>query len=173
MTRRAAVEDDEGPIAVERAVQTRTSGLDLDHRAMAVLSDIFRASTAIRRHMERTVLAPDGLSWTAFVTLWCLWISGELESRELASAVGISKPTSTGVVTTLERRDLVRRTRGKGDGRMVRVTLTARGVRLIEELFPRFNAEESMVASVLDPDMQEHVAAGLRALLRGLAQVGK
>ena len=153
---------------VEQAVRARTQGLDLDHRAMAVLSNIFRVSTAIRRHMESTVLAPDGLSWTAFVTLWCLWISGEMESRELAAAVGISKPTSTGVVTTLERRGLVRRSKGGGDGRMVRVALTTEGTRLIELLFPRFNAEESAVASALDPARQDQVAACLRTLLRGL-----
>ena len=34
---------------VEQAVRARTQGLDLDHRAMAVLSNIFRVSTAIRR----------------------------------------------------------------------------------------------------------------------------
>jgi DNA-binding MarR family transcriptional regulator len=162
---------DQGLLDAERAVLDRTAGLDLDHGAMAVISNIFRVSTAIRRHMESTVLAPDGLSWTAFVTLWCLWISGELESRELAAAVGISKPTSTGVVTTLEKRGLVRRSKGTDDGRMVRVALTAAGVRLIEALFPRFNAEESAVAAALDAAMQDCVAAGLRDLLRGLERV--
>ena len=110
---------------VEREVLDRTAHLDLDQRAMAIVSNVFRASTAIRRHMEGRVLAESGLSWTAFVALWCLWIWGEMESRDLAAAVGITKPTATGVVSTLERRGLAARRRSPDDGRMVRVALTA------------------------------------------------
>ena len=153
---------------IERAAFERTAHLALDHRAMAVVSNVFRLSTAIRRRMERTVLAADDLSWTAFVVLWVLWIWGEMESRDLAAAVGISKPTSSGVVTTLERRGLVHRRRGADDGRMVRVSLTPDGRTMIEGLFPRFNAEEAKVTAALPPSDQEAVAAALRALLQAV-----
>jgi DNA-binding MarR family transcriptional regulator len=123
-------------------------------------------SAAIRRHMEREVIATDRLSWTSFVVLWVLWVWGEMESRDLAAAVGISRPTSTGVVTTLERRKLVRRRRNSEDGRMVRVSLTSQGLRRIEELFPRFNAEEVAVTAHLGADEQEALAAMLRSMLR-------
>ena len=155
-----------GPTEAERAVLDRTRHLDLDHRAMAVASNIFRVSTAIRRHMERRVLASDHLSWTAFVVLWVLWIWGEMESRDLAAAVGISKPTSTGVVGTLERRGWVRRRRGADDGRMVRVSLTATGRRHIERLFPMFNAEETALVSAMTGAEQEALAGLLRRLLQ-------
>src|SRR2546426_130287 len=96
---------------------------------MAVVSNLFRVSTAIRRKMEAAVLAPDRLSWTSFVVLWVLWVWGEMESRALADAVGISPPTTTGVVMTLERRGLVQRERHASDGRRVRVSLTRAGRR--------------------------------------------
>jgi len=153
---------------VERIVLERTAGLEVDHGAMAVVSNLSRLSTAIRRRMERTVLAGDGLSWTAFVVLWVLWIWGEMESRDLASAVGITKPTSSGVVRTLERRGLVQRQKGADDGRMVRVSLTDSGRRLIEDLFPRFNAEEARVAAPLDPAQQDSLARLLRSLLNAV-----
>ncbi len=153
---------------VERQVLERTAHLDLDHRAMAVVSNVFRASTAIRRRMEGRVLADSGLSWTAFVALWCLWIWGEMESRDLAAAVGITKPTGTGVVTTLERRGLVARRRSPDDGRMVRVALTRTGRRAIEGLYPRFNREESALVAALSAAEQERLAGGLRALLQAL-----
>ena len=86
----------------------------------------------------------------------------------LSASLGDAQMTKAGVVTTLERRGLVRRSKGGGDGRMVRVALTTEGTRLIELLFPRFNAEESAVASALDPARQDQVAACLRTLLRGL-----
>jgi DNA-binding MarR family transcriptional regulator len=153
-------------LPAERRVLERLGHLPLDFRAMWAVSNLFRASAAIRRHMEAKVLADDRLSWTSFVALWVLWVWGEMESRDLAAAVGISRPTSTGVVTTLERRGLVQRKRNAADGRMVRVSLTEAGRTRIEELFPRFNAEEAAVTSHLSPQEQEAMAAMLRSMLR-------
>ncbi len=160
-------------LPAERKVLERLGHLPLDFRAMAAISNLFRASTAVRRHMERRVLAPDRLSWTSFVALWVLWVWGEMESRDLASAVGVSKPTSTGVVTTLERRGLVRRRRNAEDGRMVRVSLTEEGLRKIEELFPRFNAEEAALTAHLAPEEREALAGLLRSLLRAVQEAGR
>lgn len=153
-------------LPAERKVLERLGELPLDFRAMGAVSNLFRASAAIRRHMEAKVLADDRLSWTSFVALWVLWVWGEMESRDLAAAVGISRPTSTGVVTTLERRALVQRRRNASDGRMVRVSLTDRGRAKIEELFPRFNAEEAAVTAHLSPAEQDDMARMLRSMLR-------
>jgi DNA-binding MarR family transcriptional regulator len=157
---------DDGLLPAERKVLERLGHLPLDFRAMGAVSNLFRASAAIRRHMESKVLADDRLSWTSFVALWVLWVWGEMESRDLAAAVGISRPTSTGIVTTLEGRGLARRRKNAPDGRMVRVSLTPAGVAKIEELFPRFNAEEVAVTSHLSPKEQEAMAAMLRSMLR-------
>jgi DNA-binding MarR family transcriptional regulator len=157
---------DDGLLPAERKVLERLGHLPLDFRAMGAVSNLFRASAAIRRHMEAKVLADDRLSWTSFVALWVLWVWGEMESRDLAAAVGISRPTSTGIVTTLEGRGLARRRKNAPDGRMVRVSLTPAGVAKIEELFPRFNAEEVAVTSHLSPKEQEAMAAMLRSMLR-------
>jgi DNA-binding MarR family transcriptional regulator len=153
-------------LPAERRVLERLGHLPLDFRAMWAVSNLFRASAAIRRHMEAKVLADDRLSWTSFVALWVLWVWGEMESRDLAAAVGISRPTSTGVVTTLERRGLVQRRKNAADGRMVRVSLTESGRARIEELFPRFNAEEVAVTSHLSPEEHDAMAAMLRSMLR-------
>jgi DNA-binding MarR family transcriptional regulator len=157
---------DDGLLPAERKVLERLGHLPLDFRAMWAVSNLFRASAAIRRHMEAKILADDRLSWTSFVALWVLWVWGEMESRDLAAAVGISRPTSTGVVSTLERRGYVRRLRNARDGRMVRVSLTEVGQRKIEELFPRFNAEEAAVTAHLTPQEQDAMAAMLRSMLR-------
>lgn len=155
-------------LPAERKVLEELGHLPLDFGAMAVVSNLFRASAAIRRHMESKILADDRLSWTSFVALWVLWVWGEMESRDLAAAVGISRPTSTGVVNTLEGRRLVRRRKNARDGRMVRVSLTTAGRRKIESLFPRFNAEESVLTARMSPKDQEMVAAVLRSMLRSV-----
>ena len=112
------------------------------------------------------MLAEDRLSWTAFTALWVLWIWGEMEARDFAAAVGISRPTASGVLTTLQGRRYLRRRKGSKDGRVVLVSLTPSGRKKIEDLFPRFNAEEARVASALSEEEQERIASMLRALLR-------
>ena len=69
---------------------------------MAAVANVFRVASAARAHLERTVLAEVGLSFTAFTVMWVLWVWGETESRELAIDAGITKGTLTGVVGTLE-----------------------------------------------------------------------
>jgi DNA-binding MarR family transcriptional regulator len=155
-------------LPAERRIEEQLGHLPLDFGAMAALSNLFRSSTAIRRHMEANVLAPDRLSWTSFVALWVLWVWGDMEARDFAAAVGISRPTATGVMTTLERRGLVTRRKDARDGRLILVTLTPEGLALIERLFPRFNAQETAVASVLSTEQQSALASMLRALLRAV-----
>jgi MarR family transcriptional regulator, organic hydroperoxide resistance regulator len=155
-------------LPAERKVLSELGHLPLDFRAMWAISNVFRSSTALRRHLESTVLAADRLSWTAFTALWVLWIWGEMEARDFATAVGISRPTATGVIATLQRRRLVRRRKASADGRVVLLSLTPSGRRKIEDLFPRFNAEEARVASALSHDQQTHLASLLRSLYRGV-----
>ena len=158
----------DGLLPAERKILEELGHLPLDFRAMWAISNVFRSSTALRRHLESTVLAPDRLSWTAFTGLWVLWIWGEMEARDFAAAVGISRPTATGVITTLRRRRFVRRRKGSADGRVVLLSLTPSGRRKIQDLFPRFNAEEARVASALSADDQDRLAVMLRGLTRGV-----
>jgi len=159
---------DDQLLPAERKVLEVLGDRPFDFRAMWAVSNLFRATAAIRRHMEANVLGPDRLSWTSFVGLWVLWVWGEMESREFAQAVGISRPTATGVVTTLEGRGFVRRRKDERDGRMVLVSLTPVGRRKIEGLFPRYNAEEVAVTEHLSPDDQDALARLLRSMLRAV-----
>jgi DNA-binding MarR family transcriptional regulator len=142
--------------------------LSLDFRAMWAISNLFRSSAAIRRHMEARVLAPDRLSWTSFVGLWVLWVWGELGANAFADAVGISRPTATGVLRTLEGRGWATRRKDPGDGRGVLVSLTREGRTKIEQLFPRFNAEEATVAGALSAAEQDELARLLRTVARSV-----
>lgn len=155
-----------GLLPQEQAILQRLGDLPgLNFRAMWAVSNLFRASTAVRRRMEASVLAPDRLSWTSFAALWVLWIWDSMEVRELASAVGVTRSTTTGVVATLKRRGMVRSKRGTHDGRSVIVALTPRGRKLIQRLFPSFNAEEVAVTTGLSPQEQDVLAQLLRSVL--------
>ena len=130
--RRALSSTDAGDLLrAEHDVQDRLHGLgidvDLDFVSMAAVANVFRVASAARGHLERTVLADAGLSFTAFTVMWVLWVWGEMESRELAIDAGVTKGTLTGVVGTLERRGLVSRRRDAVDGRLVLVSTTTPG----------------------------------------------
>lgn len=160
--------DDDDLIQAERDVQSRIGDLSIDFDSLAAVSNIFRAANAVRYHMERTVLAEHDLSFTAFTTLWVLWVWGPREARHLATDAGISKGTLTGVVTTLAKRGLVTRQVQTGDRRLVRIETTRTGARIMEKLFPAFNHEEGRVTAGLSEREKQELAAGLRIILRTL-----
>lgn len=135
----------------ESAVAAHTGHLALDVPAMYAMSSIFRAGNAMRENATREVLRPHDLTWSGFLVLWILWIWEERESHEVADSVGISKATLTGVVKTLMVRGWIDRQVPKTDRRRVHLRLTPAGVTLMEEIFPRFNAEEVRAVSGLTP----------------------
>ncbi len=152
----------------ERQVSERLSHMTLDFQSMAVTSNLFRAATAVRNHLERTVLAQHDLSWTAFVVLWVSWIWEPIETLQIADEGGFSKATLTGVLTTLEGRGLVTRAKSETDGRLVLVTLTNKGRKMMDTLFPEFNANEKEVAGVVSAAKQKELADLLRAITVGV-----
>ena len=148
----------------ERQVGERLSGMSIDFTALAVTSNLFRAESAMRNHLQRKVLDVHQLSWSAFVVLWVVWIWGEVETREIADEAGFSKATLTGVLKTLEKRGLAKRRGSIVDRRLVTVSLTETGETLMAELFPRFNAQEQHLASALTSDEQVLFAQMLRKI---------
>ena len=142
----------------------RLAGLEVDTTAMAAVLNVYRAAGAIRNRLERTVLAPYDLTWTAWVVLWVVWIWGEMETRHVAAEAGISKGTLTGVANTLQSRGLLRRRTHPEDGRRALLSLTAKGTRLMTTAFPRFNREESFVIGTLSQDESVAFANTLRKM---------
>ena len=159
---------DDELLPAERKVLEQLGHLDLDFTAMGAIANVFRTSAALRRHLEAEVLAPLTLSWTAFTGLWVLWVWGEVEPADFAEAVGISRPTATGVLKTLQARGWVVRRPSPDDGRRALLRLTPEGEATISELFPRFNEAEARLAAGLSPGEQRRLAEMLRTLQRSL-----
>jgi DNA-binding MarR family transcriptional regulator len=148
----------------ERDIRARLKGGHLDFTAMSAVSNIYRAGTSVRNHMERTVLADNELSWIAFTVLWVLWIWGEQETGHVASEAGVTKGTLTGVVRTLQGRKLLIRTSQKDDRRRVNIRLSKAGEKLIAKIFPLFNREEHAVITCLSTAEQRELARLLRKI---------
>lgn len=157
---------DDDVLQAERDIRHRLGHLALDFPALMAVSNIYRAATAVRNRVERGVLAPRGLSWGGFTILFVLWIWGPMEAARLAEECGLAKGTLTGMVGTLERRELVDRGRMPADRRRVRISLTPAGGALIEDVFPQFNSVESAVVAGLRAGEVEELSRLLRAVTR-------
>jgi MarR family transcriptional regulator, organic hydroperoxide resistance regulator len=157
---------DDDLVRAERDVRETFAGLDLDFRSLAAVSNIFRAATAVRNHMENGVLARHDLSWSAFTTLFVLRVWGDTDARTLATEAGVSAATLTGVMKTLEARRLLRRRNDRVDGRRVLVSIAPRGRNVVDQIMPAFNRHESLVTQALTEDEQDELARALRIVLR-------
>lgn len=157
----------------EKLAEAKLGGSRIRHDRMAVVANIYRAASAVRQHLENSVLRGVDLTWTAFVVLWVVWIWGESETRHVAEEAGISKGTLTGVARTLERRGLVRRADHPIDGRLVLLSLTDEGEKLMQRVFPAFNEEESFVTGQLSDADCRTVADGLRRVVLQVEENGE
>jgi MarR family transcriptional regulator, organic hydroperoxide resistance regulator len=154
--------DPDALLGAERDIREKLGGRALDFDALLAVSNIYRAANAIRNRMEKEVLSAAGLSWGGFTILFVLWVWGDRETSELARDCGVAKGTLSGMLATLERADMVSRSKHSGDGRKVMVHLDPPGRETIEELFPTFNGYEAVFTESLDEDERRELSRLLR-----------
>ena len=149
-------------LVAERDIRAALGDRPFDFEALLAVSNIYRAANAVRNRMEKEVLGPAGITWGGFTILFVLWVWGDRETGELAEDCGVAKGTLSGMLTTLERLELVERVRHSEDGRRVTVKLRPEGRQAIELVFPRFNDFEARFTSRLHPDERRELARLLR-----------
>lgn len=64
----------------------------------------------------------------------CLRQAGEMPMKDLAVAMGLKVSSATGLVDRMIRHSLVKRTRSEEDRRVVRVSITPKGRRILSEI---------------------------------------
>ncbi|GGO12955.1 MarR family transcriptional regulator [Microbispora hainanensis] len=159
--------------ATEEAVNRRLGSIPVNREALAAVSNLYRAATAVRQHLENSALRAADLTWSAFVVLWVVWIWEEIETRHTAAEAGISKGTLTGIIKTLEGRGLIERRQHPDDGRLALLRLRPDGIALMEKLFPAFNAEEAFVVEDLSREEALTLANTLRRIVTHLEEKGE
>ncbi len=152
----------------EEAVSSKIDDLQIDFGAMAAVSNLYRAASAIRNHLEQSVLRSVNLTWTGFVVLWVVWIWDESETRHVAAEAGITKGTLTGVAQTLINRGLLVKQVPAHDRRRTLLSLTDEGQQLMRHLFPSFNDEEKFVTQGLDRGELDALGASLHLIIEHL-----
>jgi MarR family 2-MHQ and catechol resistance regulon transcriptional repressor len=133
----------------------------LAHRA---LDGLLRAEAAVRRRLSGD-LEREGLSAAGFSVLVVLVTAGgELELRTLRRRLQTSKANATEVVTTLEQRGMVVRSRLAYDRRAAAVALTALGQEVVDRLFPEHTERVQRAFAVLDEAEKRSLAEICRKL---------
>lgn len=154
-------------VRAEVDVMNRVANMPIDHLALAVASNIWRASQLFRTAIESTILRPHHLTWASFSTLFIVWVWEPITMSAIAESQHVSRPTITSTVGLLEKRGLCyRQPSVTGDGRSVQVCLTPQGRDLIETVFPQVNQGESTFVSGLSPEAQQTLATLLRKLIK-------
>src|SRR5262245_37070717 len=103
---------------------------DIDLAVFRAMFGLSRATSRLVADFESAGQRPHGVTWAGFRLLFCLQVSGPLQTNELARLLFLTRPTVSSVVNTLERRGLVRRERLAHDRRLVEMQLTPAGRRL-------------------------------------------
>ena len=145
---------------------------------MAAVANIYRAASAVRQHLENSVLRGSDLTWTAFVVRRLV---ARMADPRVSGVAGLGEPALveglghnvTGVARTLESRGLLRRADHPTDGRLVLLALTDQGEELMRRVFPEFNDEEAFVTAGLSDAECRSLAEGLRTVVLQVEEHGE
>ncbi len=151
--------------AAVAAVATAVPHADL--AALRASFDLIRASTRLVQRLEAEVHREAGWSMAGFRVMFCVWVAGELEPRDIARLSGLSRAAVSSVLNTLERDDLVERTRESNDRRLVTVRLTRDGEQRLVAAYAHQNQAEREFFAALTEDEQIRLARDLAELLAG------
>ncbi|MBO0690856.1 MAG: MarR family transcriptional regulator [Candidatus Dormibacteraeota bacterium] len=161
----------EVPDAVDAVVQQwRRERPDLDLSGMGTLARIAQLSAALRPAVER-VFERHGLNQGEFDVLAALRRAGPpytLIPSQLSDALMMSRAGMTGRLDRLEAAGLVERSLDPADRRSFRVSLSARGLQVIDAAVAEHAANVERLISALTPEQRQALDHALRTLLRAV-----
>lgn len=140
-------------------------------RSGSTAADFLRAFDAfvqaVRRARGATARGADVLSLSQYSLLLSLTERENARVQELAAEAGIAASTATRILDTLERRDVVCRTRSSEDRRSVSVALTPRGREMLEDQRNWIHSREREFYAAL-PEEERELAPDLLVRLAQL-----
>lgn len=148
---------------------------DLDAAPMGTIARVWRLARLSEAATEEN-FAEHGLSRGGFDVLAALRRAGapyELSPTELYSSLLISSGAMTNRIDRLEEMGLVERIPHADDRRGIRVVLTERGRRVIDDAVRDHLENERRMLSVLSPEERRVLPALLRKLLLHLGDVAE
>ncbi|WP_437437764.1 homoprotocatechuate degradation operon regulator HpaR [Trinickia violacea] len=116
----------------------------------------------------RPLITAQGLTEQQWRVIRALNEKGPLEPRQISDLCTISSPSMAGVLARMETLGLVTKERFADDQRRVRVSLTAKSVKLVKVLSRDLEAEYGAIERAVGADVVAQVYQAVDALLAGL-----
>ncbi len=142
---------------------------DLDPSPMGVIGRVAR----LKKHLDRSILetvSEFGLNLGEFDVLATLRRSGQLPPKDLLNSLMISSGTITHRIDRLEEAKLVKRIPDPNDRRGTLITLTDKGLILIEQAVEAHVANAHRIVRVLDESERKSLVGLLRKLVLSFEQ---
>lgn len=159
----AATDEDSKETAERPRTGDAAHAFDESGRTIAWMA---RTINRLYNAAAQPILDREGVNIAHWYYLRVLAQRGTMNQLELSKRVGIASTTTVTALDSLEKRDLVRRTRDKNDRRKHFVSLTDEGRRVIDRAMP--DIEEMLAASI-----HGIPASDIRTLWAVLHQVAK
>lgn len=142
---------------------THFTGNSEQQRALDCFIKLLRATESVNTQVHKRILA-EGLSESQFGILEALLHLGILNQNQLAKKLLKSGGNVTMVIDNLVKQGLVSRDKRSEDRRFYWISLTEKGKRLIERLFPVHAENIASCMSILSPDEQNQLGELCRKL---------
>lgn len=111
-----------------------------------------------------------GAGPAAMMALHKLKLSGTCTVSELADWMGVTSATVTGITNKLADQDLIERWREEEDRRVVRIRLTEKGARLLDELERKRKAKVLALVGRLSQDELQRLTEIVERLIEVISQ---
>ncbi|MCY1076697.1 MarR family winged helix-turn-helix transcriptional regulator [Archangium lansingense] len=149
---------------------TRYKGSAREVRALDTFVKLTRATETLNAQLQRH-LASLEITPPQLAVLEALLHVGPMSQSELGRKLLRSNPNMTALLDNLERNKWIQRERSPEDRRVVVVSLTPEGRRVIERVFPAHAAHVTALMAALTVDEQETLGALCKKL--GLSLSGE
>jgi Transcriptional regulators len=135
--------------------------------------NLLRTGEAVRE-VEARYLASHGITPGRFAVMMLLRRAGgkSLKPSELAEMTGVTRATMTGLLDTLERDQLIRRSIDTEDRRSMRIEATTACIAMLEQILPGYFEAIGSLSSVLSEDEKADFERLSKRLRDGLENAG-
>lgn len=117
---------------------------------------LMKASKSVEE-MVRQDIKSHGVSITEFSILEALYHKGRLTVNQICDAVLIKSGSMTYVIKKLQEKGLLDREASEDDRRVIHVYLTSKGVKLMDDIFPKHQKVIESIFGVIDSDEKQSV----------------
>ena len=132
------------------------------------IEKLLRKVSSCIKEKGREVLKYSDITPPQFDLMVKLYFKGEMDQTVLSKELYLAKSTVSGILERLEKRSFVRRVKVKEDRRRSRVSLTPKGVSIIERVIDERVKYIEKITSNLDREKLDEFIYILREIEKGL-----